>query len=197
MSQKLILPINNAKLTASWKTSSYTTRFGFTHYGIDMVSTKGVTTLYASGNGVVLKTGTDSVLGKILVIKYTDVYNKVTKRSCDIIVRYNHLASYYVIANQKVTKDTKIGLYGNTGAYSAGAHLHIEVDTDVEHPFFTPTLSGNSNYFKGKNSGANDKTMSNPLEWLYCKASKPDYQTYTTANDTYIRIEDKTIEKIN
>lgn len=194
--QKLVLGINNTKLTASWKTDSYKNRFGLVHYGVDMVSSKGVNTLYANGNGTVLLSGKDSVLGNTIVIKYPNVYNRVTKKSSDIVIRYYHLASYYVVANQKVTKDTKIGLYGNTGQLSTGAHLHMEVDTDTKNPYFTPTLSGTSTYFKGRKYGANDSTMSNPISWLYCKSTAPDYQTYTTANDIYIRTEDKTIENI-
>ncbi len=36
-------------------------------------------------------------------------------------------------AGQKITKDTRLGLYGNTGA-STGDHLHIEIDTDTKYP---------------------------------------------------------------
>ena len=195
-SQKLILPINNTRVTASWKTNSYSTRFGMIHYGVDMVSSAGSTVLYASGNGTVLNCGYDNILGNMVVIKYPNSYNRITGKTQDVICRMWHMASITVKKGQSVTKDTKLGLYGNTGQYSTGAHLHIEFDTDVVNPYYTPTLSGTSTFFKGTKQGANDKTMSNPLEWLYCKTSAPDKQTYTTANDIYIRPEDKTIAVI-
>ena len=34
--QKLILPINETRITASYKNSNYKKQFGYTHYGIDM-----------------------------------------------------------------------------------------------------------------------------------------------------------------
>ena len=48
----------------------------------------------------------------------------------DLAMLYYHLEKIYVEQGQEVTKDTKLGLYGNTGA-SSGAHLHIEIDTDT------------------------------------------------------------------
>lgn len=195
MAQKLIFPINNTKITASWKTSAYQTKFGMIHYGVDMVSSKGDTKLYASGNGIVLNCGNDNVLGNMIVIKYTDVYNDVTKKSQDVICRMWHLAKISVTKNQKITKDTVLGNYGNTGQYSTGAHLHIEFDTDTSYPYYTPTLTGQSTYFKGKNYGANDKTMFNPIEVLYVKDTSPDYQTLFTTNDSYVSAYDKIIKK--
>lgn len=193
MSQKLILPINKCKLNASWQTAAYQTQFKMIHYGVDLVSTAGSTQLYASGDGTIVATGNDSVLGNFIVVRYMNVYNNITKTSCDLICRMWHLASIAIKVGDKVTKDSKIGLYGNTGQYTTGAHLHLEVDTDVEHPMYTPTLSGKTANFFGTSYGANAKTMSNPFEWIHCKTDAPDNQTYTTANDAYIRVEDKNI----
>ena len=36
MAQKLILPINQARITAGYKNANYRKQFGYTHYGIDM-----------------------------------------------------------------------------------------------------------------------------------------------------------------
>lgn len=196
MSQKLILPINNTKLTASYKTDAYKNRFGYHHYGGDLVSTAGVTTLYAMGSGTVMATGYDSIFGNFLIIKYPDAYNRNTGKSVDVICRMWHMASVAVKKGASITKDTKLGNYGNTGQYTTGAHLHIEFDTDTKYYFYTPSLSGKSTYFTGSWYGATDSTMSNPMTWLYCKTGAPDNQTYTTANDAYIRTEDKTIGKI-
>lgn len=194
MSQQLILPINHTKLTASWKTQSYRTRFGFGHYGIDLVSSTGQTLVYASGNGTVLAAGYDNVLGNYLVIRYAAA--RRPGFTGEVICRMFHFASLLVRAGQPVTKDTRIGHYGNTGLYSAGAHLHLEMDRDLAYPYYTPTLSGRSTRFLGRNLGATDATMDNPLSWLHCKVSSPDNQRFTTAKDPFIRSEDQTIVTI-
>lgn len=193
--QKLILPINNARLTASWKTSAYYSKFGFAHYGVDMVSTIGNTILYASGDGEVVAVGPDSVVGNVVAVKYYDALHRPSWRSWDVIFRYFHLADKLAKVGQKITKDTVIGHYGNTGSIPMALHLHIEADTDIKYPVYSPTVL-NSSFLRGRSLGANDKTMSNPLEWLHCKTSGPDKQTYTTVNDIYIRAEDKSIENI-
>lgn len=195
MPQKLIQPINKAKLTASWKTDAYKNRFGFIHYGCDFVSTTIGQTVYASGNGVVVASGVDSVVGNVIAVLYLDAVNAITGAVRDIVVRYYHFDSRNVNKWDKVTKDTVLGLYGNTGTVGTGKHLHIEVDSDIAYPLYSPTVL-NSSLLRGRSLGANDKTMSNPTEWIFCKTSGPDYQTYTTTNDSYIRSEDKVIISI-
>ena len=196
MAQKLIQPINDLYLTASYKNASYKSSFGFTHYGVDCRSERRKTTVYASGNGTVLAAGYDSVFGNILVIRYPEAYNRATGKYADGIVRYFHFASTCVTKGQAVTKDTVIGQYGNTGQYSVGAHLHFECDTDTRYPLWTPSLSGKSTFFTGSSYGAGDAAMSNPLDWIYCKFSSPDNQTYTTAGDRYINAADKSIARL-
>lgn len=188
--QKLILPINKAKLTASWKTAAYSTRFGLTHYGIDLISSANDRILYASGTGTVVHAGTDSVVGKVVVVRYTAALNSITGKALDVVFRYFHLDRIDVKAGQSVTKDTKLGVYGTTGLLGTGAHLHLEADTDTAMPLYSPTV-WNSSLLRGRLYQANDKTMTNPLEWLHCKTSTPDFQTYATAGDAYIRTEDK------
>lgn len=196
MSQKLIQPINKIRVTASCKTDAYKDRFGLVHYGTDCMSSAGGTTVYASGNGTVLGAGYDSVFGNVVVVKYPAAYNHATGKYADLIVRYFHFASVAVKKGESVTRNTALGQYGATGQYVSGAHLHFEVDTDTAWPFFTPSLKGQSTFFKGTNFNANDKTMTNPWNWIHCKTSAPDSQTYTTDANDYIRAEDKTITKI-
>lgn len=192
MPQQLILPINKCKLTASYKIDAYKNKFGFTHYGTDMVSTVGAVSIYASGDGEVVAAGNDSVVGNVVAVKYTQAKNHVTGKVQDVVFRYFHLASIAVKKGDKVTKDKFLGNYGNTGSLSMTAHLHIEADTDTENPLFSPTVKSSS-LLKGMALGANDKSMSNPLEWLYLKTSTPESQSYTTTADAYIRAEDKTV----
>ena len=201
MQQKLILPINNAKLTASIDTKAYFDRFGFRHYGSDMVSTKNNTTVYASGTGKVIATGWDNACGNIVVVVYHNAYNRRSGQCLNITVRYFHLASVDVYAGQNTTKDTKLGNYGQTGLYGGtGAHIHMEADTDTRNVLYTPTLRA-SNYLRGTQQGAYSfdgpkNTVINMMDFLHCKTSFPDLQTYITAGDAYIRIEDKSILQI-
>lgn len=197
--QKLIQPLNKLRLTASMKNASYKSTFGSVHYGIDCADavTPFDRTVWGMGDGTILDCGMDNVFGNYLVIKYPRAYNHKEKRYADLIVRLYHLNSYgNCHPGMAITKDTKLGEYGDTGLYVSGKHLHIEVDEDTVYTHYTPTISGNSSKFKGSNSGANDKTMSNPLDWMHCKTSAKDYQTYTTDGTAYINSADKTTVKI-
>lgn len=198
--QRLILPINKCKLTASWKTSAYYNAYGFIHYGVDLVamdgSATGIRTIYASGDGEVVATGCDNVVGNVISVKYYDALHRPSGRSWDVVFRYYHLNSINVKPGQKVSKDTVLGEYGNTGSLTMGKHLHIEADTDTTYPLYSPTVK-NSNLIKGTAAGANSKTMYTPVEWLHRKTSGPDYQTWTTANDAYIQADDKSIPAVN
>lgn len=44
---------------------------------------------------------------------------------------------------QKITKDTVLGTMGNTGIYSTGVHLYLEIDTDTNEKYacWSPTVS--------------------------------------------------------
>lgn len=192
MSQKLILPINKCVLTASMKTAAYKNKYGYEHYGADMVSSAGDRILWASGNGTVVATGNDNVVGNVVAVMYPDAVNHRTGEFEDIVLRYFHLQSIEVKTGQTVTKDTKLGIYGNTGMMQMANHLHLEADTDTEHPVYSPTVLSSS-FLKGRSVGANDITMTSPLDWLHTKADAPDYQQYTTVADEFIDNKDKTI----
>ena len=171
MAQKLILPINKARITAGYKNTNYRKQFGYTHYGIDMTDqARSDRTLYASGEGKVTHCGSHPTGGNVIVIVYDDC-QLTDGRVRDLAVRYFHLDRIDVKVGQKVNKDTVIGLYGNTGS-SNGAHLHIEIDTDVKYPNYTPQTSRSNNVLK---SGT-DSTI-NPTLALYVKPTKPDYQS--------------------
>lgn len=182
MPQKLILPINKCLVTASCKTAAYKARFGFSHYGADMVSSSGQSTVYASGNGIVLATGLDSLLGNVVIIRYDDVLNHKTGEVRSVIARYFHLHQILVQPDMVVDSDTKLALYGNTGKYSAGAHLHIEFDTNVASPQSSKTIGGDSNIIK---SSRTDTTI-DPFELLHCKADPPDNQQIAVDASTYM-----------
>ncbi len=100
-SQKLILPINNTLLTASWQTEAYRRRFGFAHYGADMVSADGNRVVYSCGNGVVLAAGCDNILGNCVVLRLEPAGSR-SGRQAWIIGRLYHLAE---MAVEKLSKN--------------------------------------------------------------------------------------------
>ena len=174
MAQKLIQPLNNARLTASYKWgSAYKRDFGGIHYGQDMT---GGPIVYAQGNGTVAFAGWDNVCGYVVGIVYHDCVNHFEGGHRPLVGRYYHMADVRVKPGQRVTKDTRIGTVGNTGKYTTGAHLHVELDTDTKYPAYTPTLTGDSNILKKGTRGAKDTTV-DPMRWTHTKASAPDNQT--------------------
>lgn len=179
--QKLILPINNMRITASYKAAAYKNRFGFTHYGFDAIALNGSTVVYASGGGKVLLVGNDSVVGNVVIVCYSDALNHKTGKSADIIMRYFHLKQMGVKVGDTVYKDTKIGDYGNTGRYSTGAHLHFEFDSDITAPLYTSTLGGNSSLLRA----AKFDSSVDPTELLHVKSSAPDCQQLSIDSSRY------------
>ena len=170
MAQKLILPINKCRITSGYKNANYKRQFGYTHYGVDMTDkARKDKTVWGSGVGTITHCGWHPSGGNVVVAVYKDCLLPNGK-TMDIGMRYYHLEKIYVTKNQKITKDTKLGLYGNTGA-SSGAHLHIEVDTDIKYPNYTPQTSKSNEVLK---SGV-DSTL-NPVNVLWVKASSPDWQ---------------------
>lgn len=191
MRQKLILPINKCRITAGFKNANYKKQFGYTHYGVDMTDKDRVdTTIWGSGNGEVYDIGWSDSGGIVVAIIYKDCLlpNGSVK---NLVIRYYHLSSVNVKKGQKITKDTRIGYYGNTGA-SSGAHLHIEIDTDINYPLHTPQISKNSGILK-----KGTDTVLNPVDVLWIKTTSPDnqsvsdsgYDTLTSSDLNYKKTE--------
>lgn len=175
MAQRLILPINKMRITAAYKNSNYKKQFGYTHYGIDCTDQERKDkTIWGSGEGKVTHCGWHPSGGNVIVIVYPDCELPNGKVK-DLAFRYFHLEKIYVKKGDKVTKDTKLGLYGNTGA-SSGAHLHFEIDSDVKYPNYTPQTSKSNEVLKR----GMDSTL-NPVKVLWCKTSKPDCQSVVGA----------------
>ena len=183
MTQKLILPINKMRLTSGYKNANYKRDFGYTHYGVDCTDlTRKDKTVWGSGNGVITHAGWHPSGGNVIVAVYKDcLLTDGTVK--DLAIRYYHLEKISVKVGQKITKDTRLGLYGNTGA-SSGDHLHFEVDVDTKYPNYTPQTSKSNEVLK---SGV-DSTI-NPVKALWVKNTKPDNQSvsvsgYDTVNNS-------------
>ena len=171
MAQKLILGINQSRVTAGYKNANYRKEFGYTHYGVDYTDkNKKDKTIWASGIGEVVETGWSPACGNVVVVVYKDCL-LVDGTVRDLVIRYYHLASITCKKGQKTTKDTRLGSYGSTGQ-STGDHLHLEIDVDVSYPCHTPQISRDSGVLK---KGV-DSTI-NPTKCLYVKKTAPDNQS--------------------
>ena len=85
------------------------------HTGIDIPGTKG-TSVYATGNGVVVRKGYCSGYGNYIEIKHAGGFRSF----------YAHLSKTLVNKGDTVNIATQIACVGNTGV-ATGSHLHYEV----------------------------------------------------------------------
>ena len=148
-------------------------------------------TIYASGKGTVTHAGWHASGGNVIVIVYRDC-KLPSGDTSDIAIRYYHLKSIKVKVGQKVSKDTIIGLYGNTGA-SSGAHLHLECDSDVDYPNYTPQVSAKANnsvLCKGTAT-----SVLNPVNVLWVKTSRPDFQSVVSSGYNTVSKQDINYKK--
>jgi len=176
MPQKLTLPINIMKMTAGYLNQKYLKQFGYNHYGIDAISTNASTQINALGAGVVFACGQDgaalvgpsSRLGNCVVVVYKDVQCNDGKIR-DLACRIFHLDKITCKAGDKVQAGTVIGTYGNTGANSTGAHLHIEFDTDIKYPQYAFGIAGSGNVIK---KGTVNTTVNPSKVWYTGKGQR-------------------------
>lgn len=181
MMQKLILPIQKALITAGYQNTAYRNKFGFSHYGMDLISVVQERQVCAGGSGTVLLTGLDSTLGNVLIVVYPQVYNHQTGATADLVLRYYHLDSVAVKAGDAVLCGATLGRYGNTGRYSAGAHLHIEADYDVKNFAYSATVGRSGTMIKA----GTVQTMCHPANVLHIKATSPEGQSCLGSNASF------------
>lgn len=115
------------------------------HAGIDIKSGNGSTKVKAAASGTVAGVGYNSANGKYVVLKH-----KLSGKT--VYSFYAHLKSYCVKKGQAVNKSDKIGVIGNTGSSSRGAHLHFAItDTYKAGSYYgyIGTKSGNKRKYKG------------------------------------------------
>ncbi len=86
------------------------------HNGIDLPVPTG-TRLNALGNGTVIAAGYESGGGRYVRVRYDNGYESF----------YCHLKSYSVKKGQRVGAGSEIARSDNTGTYTTGAHLHMEI----------------------------------------------------------------------
>lgn len=85
------------------------------HEGLDIAAPVG-SNIYPMGDGNVIYSGYKAGYGKTIIIKHGRT----------VITQYSHLKDILINPGQDVSKNTVIGLVGNSGR-STGPHLHLEV----------------------------------------------------------------------
>lgn len=187
MSQRLVTPFKAKKLllAAGYKIPGYLRGWGYNHYGHDYGFKEAGYDTYACGNGEVIACGLDgnapygngARLGNCIVIVYKDVLcNDGVVR--DLACQMCHFAEIKIKKGQKVTADTIIGKYGNTGGQDYTAHLHIQFDTDASNPRWMYGIASTGNIMY---KGTVDSTIT-PAKIWYLR----DGQTITPTNgETY------------
>jgi murein DD-endopeptidase MepM/ murein hydrolase activator NlpD len=98
-------------------TSCFGSRWGVTHYGVDIAAPIG-TPIYAATSGVVKRAGPATGFGEAVYILGND----------GAVTVYGHVNRYFVSAGQRVSVGEQIAEVGNRGQ-STGPHLHFEVHT--------------------------------------------------------------------
>lgn len=187
MGQYLALPLNKCTINVGYK--EYAPGYKISsaspksiHYGVDFIGKtySSDNRFFASGRGVVVGVNHNEryVVGKWVAIKYYDVAGYG-----DLIARYYHMARVDVSVGQSVSLNTVLGVYGSTGNFSTGNHIHLELDKDITYWNYTPTLSGNSGCGLKKGYRDSRDTTVNPLFVLKRKVSAPEYQTCSVYND--------------
>lgn len=96
-------------------TSGFGSRWGTTHYGIDIANRIG-TPIYAVSDGTVVESGPASGFGLWVRVKHAGGFTSV----------YGHINRSLVREGQRVKAGQKIAEMGNRGQ-STGPHLHLEI----------------------------------------------------------------------
>ena len=155
--QKLIMPFKKQMMLCGYKNAEYQKYWGYPHFGVDISTIQGQggddPTVYASGYGVVLLAGWDAKLGGAVCVLYSDVYNHKTGEVYSVVARYMHLASVSVKTGDAVKEGSVIGIEGKEG--TGDYHLHLEFDTDIKYPQYSPQVAGSTFWKKGTDSSVN------------------------------------------
>lgn len=155
--QKLLMPFKKQMMLCGYKNSEYLKYWGYPHYGVDISTIQGKAgddhNIYASGDGVVLLAGWDKKLGGSICVMYPEAYNHKTGKSADVVARYMHLASVEVKSGTEVRAGDALGIEGKEG--TGDYHLHLEFDTDIKYPVYSPQVAGSTFWKKGTDSTVN------------------------------------------
>ena len=116
MSQKAVMPVENAKITSKfgYRVNPVTEEYGF-HTGLDLAVREG-TPIRATFGGTVIKAQESKLRGNYVVISHSDNVETV----------YCHCKELFVSEGDIVSAGDIIALAGMTGQ-ATGPHLHFEL----------------------------------------------------------------------
>lgn len=98
------------------------------HSGLDFARPEG-TPIPSIANGTIVLQQWSDVLGNVSVLRVMDKDKKLA------YVGFCHLAKPGLEIGTKVKEGDTIGLVGNTGSASSGAHLHLTVGREIKSVF--------------------------------------------------------------
>ena len=101
------------------------------HSGLDFAMPIG-TPIPALANGTIVLNQESKVLGHVVVLRIMDKQKKLA------YIGYSHLQKPGLPVGTKVKEGETVGLVGNSGSASSGAHLHMTVSREVKG-IFGPT----------------------------------------------------------
>ena len=124
------LPFHFSKITGRFGTlSEYRRKNGMQpHSGVDFAMPEG-TPIPAIARGTIVLQQFSKVLGNV------SVQRVMSKEGEIYFVGYCHLAKPGLAVGRKVAEGEIIGLVGNTGSASTGAHLHMTVSKELKGVF--------------------------------------------------------------
>jgi murein DD-endopeptidase MepM/ murein hydrolase activator NlpD len=124
------LPFHHSKITGRFGTLSEFRRKNNMqpHSGLDFAMPEG-TPIPALANGTIVLQQESKVLGHVVVLRIMDKQKKLA------YVGYCHLKVPGLEVGTKVKEGETVGLVGNTGSASSGAHLHMTVSREVKGVF--------------------------------------------------------------
>ncbi len=192
--QRLRMPFKRQMMLCGYKNPRYRAYWGYSHYGVDISTIQGKAgddhNVYASGDGTVYAAGWDNSGGNIVVIIYPACLNHKTGEVYDLVARYMHLQSIFVVKGQTVKAGDKLGVEGNTktGDY----HLHLEFETDTKWPMYSPQVSARDDWMDASQGnllrkGVTDCTV-NPSFVLHRGAGQATVRP--TYNPAWLNAED-------
>ena len=104
--------------TSGRVSSCFGSRWGTTHFGVDIAAPIG-TPIYAATSGVVARAGAATGFGQAVYVRGDD----------GAVTVYGHVNRYFVRVGERVSAGEEIAEVGNQGQ-STGPHLHFEVHPD-------------------------------------------------------------------
>lgn len=153
MPQILTLPIDDMKANACYFSQRYYDEWGYTHFGIDVNSMSKNQNLKGFADEMkIISCGLDGSttktrLGYCIVAVMLDVKcNDGIVRN--LACRMFHLDKIYCKVGDIIRRGEHFADYGNTGAHTTGAHLHIEFDTDYKNPHYAVGIASSGNIIK-------------------------------------------------